>query len=149
MGDSPTDANASMYVKELKALGVTDVVRTCEKTYLPEPSEKEGIRIHDMMFPDGAAPPQDIIQRLDLISERYKVKTNPGIVAVHCVAGLGRASVMAAVALIEVTGIDADDATIKIRAKNKGALNMMQLHYLQGYKRGAGKGGEKSCCAMM
>jgi len=148
--DSPNDTNASMYVTELKALGVTDVVRTCERTYSPEPFEKEGIQVHDMMFPDGAAPPQEIIQRwLDLISERYRGKTHPGIVAVHCVAGLGRAPVMAAVALIEVTGIDADDAIIKIRAKNKGALNVMQLNYLQSYKRGACKGSEKACCAMM
>eukprot|EP00811_Abedinium_folium_P009698 NODE_18964_length_866_cov_3.205683.p2 GENE.NODE_18964_length_866_cov_3.205683~~NODE_18964_length_866_cov_3.205683.p2 ORF type:complete len:164 (-),score=31.62 NODE_18964_length_866_cov_3.205683:244-735(-) len=133
---APTDANSSAYVKELKALGVTDVVRTCESTYSHEPFETEGIRVHEMVFPDGAAPPNDLVGRWrQLIGERYKSKSNPGLVAVHCVAGLGRAPVMAAVALIEMTGVDPMDAVEKIREQQKGALNMMQLQYLQSYKR--------------
>lgn len=119
--DSPSDGTASAYVKELKRLGVTDVVRTCERTYSPEPFEMEGLQVHDMVFPDGAAPTQDVMQRwIDLISERYLDKKKPaGLVAVHCVAGLGRAPVMAAVALIETTGIDPMDAVEKIRAKKQ------------------------------
>eukprot|EP00438_Fugacium_kawagutii_P007387 Skav202178 [mRNA] locus=scaffold3078:131787:138367:- [translate_table: standard] len=64
--DAPCDENSHLYVKELQACGVTDVVRTCEPTYSPELFEKVGIKaqelmpqVHEMTFPDGAAPPQD------------------------------------------------------------------------------------------
>eukprot|EP00434_Breviolum_minutum_P020854 symbB.v1.2.018395.t1/scaffold1460.1/size117342/7 len=43
--DAPCDENSHLYVKELKACGVTDVVRTCEPTYSPELFEKMGIKV--------------------------------------------------------------------------------------------------------
>eukprot|EP00931_Biecheleriopsis_adriatica_P103044 TRINITY_DN77936_c0_g1_i1.p1 TRINITY_DN77936_c0_g1~~TRINITY_DN77936_c0_g1_i1.p1 ORF type:complete len:176 (-),score=24.85 TRINITY_DN77936_c0_g1_i1:100-627(-) len=141
--DAPCDENSYTYVQELKAFGVTDVVRTCEPTYSPENFEKEGIQVHEMTFPDGAAPPDELIQRWNgLICQRYRPKdpTESGMVAVHCVAGLGRAPVMAAVALIEMTAIDAMDAVEKIRERQKGAINARQLKFLQSYKRMSTKG---------
>uniref|UniRef100_A0A7S1WCG4 protein-tyrosine-phosphatase n=1 Tax=Alexandrium catenella TaxID=2925 RepID=A0A7S1WCG4_ALECA len=146
--DAPSDANSAVYVKELKALGVTDVVRTCEPTYSTEHFEKEGIQVHEMTFADGAAPPEDTIQRWnDLIRKRYRSKDEAGLVAVHCVAGLGRAPVMAAVALMEMTAMDAMDAVEKIRERQKGAINARQLKYLQAYKRN--KSSPQACCALM
>jgi len=134
--DTPSDANAGVYVKELKELGVTDVVRTCEPTYATERFLKEGITVHEMTFPDGAAPPDELIlQWHELICQRYRSKDEAGVIAVHCVAGLGRAPVMAAVALMEMTGMDAMDAVEKIRERQKGAINARQLKFLQGYKR--------------
>mmetsp|Transcript_15014 Transcript_15014/g.31317 ORF Transcript_15014/g.31317 Transcript_15014/m.31317 type:complete len:171 (+) Transcript_15014:193-705(+) len=148
--DAPSDTNCAQYVKELKAVGVTDVVRTCEPTYLPERFEKEGIRVHELMFPDGAPPPEDIIQKWnELIHLRYrpKDKNDAGVLAVHCVAGLGRAPVMAAVALIEMTSMDSMDAVEKIREKQKGAINARQLKFLQTYKPTANT--QKCGCAVM
>eukprot|EP00440_Ansanella_granifera_P046051 gb/GFBE01049876.1/.p1 GENE.gb/GFBE01049876.1/~~gb/GFBE01049876.1/.p1 ORF type:complete len:175 (+),score=19.84 gb/GFBE01049876.1/:1-525(+) len=152
--DAPCDENSYTYVQELKAVGVTDVVRTCEPTYSPENFEKEGIQVHEMTFPDGAAPPEDLIQRWNgLICQRYRPKdpADSGIVAVHCVAGLGRAPVMAAVALIELSGIDPMDAVEKIRERQKGAINARQLKFLQSYKRMTHKslsGGPCACAVM-
>eukprot|EP00747_Dinoflagellata_sp_TGD_P169602 gnl/TRDRNA2_/TRDRNA2_198967_c0_seq1.p1 gnl/TRDRNA2_/TRDRNA2_198967_c0~~gnl/TRDRNA2_/TRDRNA2_198967_c0_seq1.p1 ORF type:complete len:179 (-),score=32.67 gnl/TRDRNA2_/TRDRNA2_198967_c0_seq1:64-600(-) len=141
--DAPNDANSAQYVQELKEFGVTDVVRTCEPTYSPTNFEKEGIQVHEMMFPDGAPPPDETIAAwVELIRDRYKSGKSSGkdagdsgLVAVHCVAGLGRAPVMAAVALIEITAIDPMDAVMKIREKQKGAINARQLKFLQAYKR--------------
>uniref|UniRef100_A0A7S2AGP4 protein-tyrosine-phosphatase n=1 Tax=Alexandrium andersonii TaxID=327968 RepID=A0A7S2AGP4_9DINO len=148
--DAPSDANSGVYVKELKALGVTDVVRTCEPTYSTERFEKEGIQVHEMTFADGAAPPDDLIQRWhELIRQRYKSKDDAGVIAVHCVAGLGRAPVMAAVALIEMTSMDAMDAVEKIRERQKGAINARQLKYLQAYKRTTNKSNPPCGCALM
>lgn len=151
--DAPCDANSYSYVQELKAFGVTDVVRTCEPTYSPDNFEKEGIRVHEMTFPDGAAPPDELIQRWNaLVSSRYKPRdpADAGTVAVHCVAGLGRAPVMAAVALIEMTAMDPMDAVEKIREQQKGAFNARQLKYLQTYKRMTHKGTISPCaCALM
>lgn len=73
----------------------------------------------------------------------------PGSVAVHCVAGLGRAPVLVAVALVE-KGMDALDAIMFIRERRKGelgsllwigliryapgAINVRQLKFLENYK---------------
>mmetsp|Transcript_67910 Transcript_67910/g.122356 ORF Transcript_67910/g.122356 Transcript_67910/m.122356 type:complete len:179 (-) Transcript_67910:254-790(-) len=151
--DAPCDANSYSYVQELKAFGVTDVVRTCEPTYSADNFENEGIRVHEMTFPDGAAPPEETIQKwAELICQRYKPKdpTDSGIVAVHCVAGLGRAPVMAAIAMIEMTAMDPMDAVEKIRESRKGAINARQLKFLQSYKRLTSKSSTGPCaCTMM
>eukprot|EP00930_Biecheleria_cincta_P016399 TRINITY_DN13353_c3_g1_i1.p1 TRINITY_DN13353_c3_g1~~TRINITY_DN13353_c3_g1_i1.p1 ORF type:complete len:173 (-),score=26.93 TRINITY_DN13353_c3_g1_i1:109-627(-) len=150
--DAPCDDNSFKYVQELKAVGVTDIVRTCEPTYTPDNFESEGIQVHEMTFPDGAPPPEELLQRwTGLICRRYRAK-NPadtGIVAVHCVAGLGRAPVMAAVALMEMTALDALDAVEKIREKQKGAINARQLKFLQTYRRKTSKGPMGPCCTLM
>jgi len=93
-----------------------------------------------MSFPDGAFPPQDIItkwlnlcRRVFETPEHGKVKT----VGVHCVAGLGRAPVLVAIALIE-GGMKYQDAIQLIRSKRRGAINGRQLEALKKYKRSKG-----------
>ncbi|KAI7691004.1 Protein tyrosine phosphatase type IVA 3 [Sarcoptes scabiei] len=54
-------------------------------------------------------------------------------IAVHCVAGLGRAPVLVAIALIEA-GLKYEDAVEMIRAARRGAINAKQLDYLSEYK---------------
>ncbi|KAH9511053.1 protein-tyrosine phosphatase 4A family member PRL-1 isoform X2 [Dermatophagoides farinae] len=54
-------------------------------------------------------------------------------IAVHCVAGLGRAPVLVAIALIEA-GLKYIDAVEMIRAARRGAINAKQLDYLSEYK---------------
>lgn len=67
-------------------------------------------------------------------------------IAVHCVAGLGRAPVMVAIALIEA-GMSNLDVIDFIRKRRRGAFNSKQLKYIQSYKpRNAGKKGE---CTIM
>lgn len=146
---APHDSNSSAYVEELKAEGVTDVVRVCESTYSPRLFEEEGIKVHEMSFPDGAAPPGEVIEKWNsLLRLRYKSKVPDeiGVVAVHCVAGLGRAPAMAAVALIEMTNMDYMDAIEKIRERKKGAINVRQLEFLRAYKRTTEAG---ACCCVM
>merc|ERR1719510_201549 len=73
--NAPNDDNAAQYILELKNVGVTDVVRTCEPTYSTASFEKAGITVHEMTFPDGAQPPDDIINRWnELVRRRYKPK---------------------------------------------------------------------------
>ena len=97
------------------------------------------MRVHDMVFADGDPPPDDIISRwLNVCKTAFK--GGKGAVAVHCVAGLGRAPVLVAIALIE-DGLDPLDAVQQIRAKRRGAINAKQLSYLETqYKRRGGKG---------
>lgn len=52
----------------------------------------------------------------------------------HCVAGLGRAPVLVAIALIEL-GMAPLDAIEYIREKRRGAFNKPQIMFLDSYKR--------------
>ena len=73
--------------------------------------------------------------------------TGPPTIAVHCVAGLGRAPVLVAIALIEFDGMDAVDAVTMIRRHRRGAINEKQLNYLEQYRRSYKRAGiEGKCC---
>eukprot|EP00591_Stephanopyxis_turris_P005004 CAMPEP_0195514824 /NCGR_PEP_ID=MMETSP0794_2-20130614/6096_1 /TAXON_ID=515487 /ORGANISM="Stephanopyxis turris, Strain CCMP 815" /LENGTH=225 /DNA_ID=CAMNT_0040643149 /DNA_START=619 /DNA_END=1296 /DNA_ORIENTATION=- len=61
--------------------------------------------------------------------------SNEKAIAVHCVAGLGRAPVLVAIALIEFEGFDPVNAVAFIRKHRRGAINEKQLNYLEQYRR--------------
>ncbi|KAI2659380.1 Protein tyrosine phosphatase type IVA 1 [Labeo rohita] len=116
---NPTNATLHKFIEELKKYGVTTVVRVCEATYDANLVVKEGIQVLDWPFDDGAPPSNQIVDDwLNLL--RVKFREEPGCcIAVHCVAGLGRAPVLVALALIE---------------KRRGAFNSKQLFYLEKYR---------------
>uniref|UniRef100_A0A8C1NNP8 Protein tyrosine phosphatase type IVA 3 n=1 Tax=Cyprinus carpio TaxID=7962 RepID=A0A8C1NNP8_CYPCA len=120
-------------LSDLKKYGATTVVRVCEITYDKTPLEKDGITVVDWPFDDGAPPPSKVVEDwLSLLKRRFIEE--PGCcVAVHCVAGLGRAPVLVAVALIE-SGMKYEDAIQFIRQKRRGAINSKQLTYLEKYR---------------
>lgn len=138
--DRPTDATIKEYLKVLKENEVTALVRVCEPTYNTKPLEEAGITIFDWPFEDGDPPSSEVIGKwLDL------VQNTKGRIAVHCVAGLGRAPVMVAISLME-QGLDAEDAVAFIRDKRRGAINRKQLDFLHSYK--PHKKGGKGCLVM-
>lgn len=67
-------------------------------------------------------------------------------IGVHCVAGLGRAPVLVAIALVEFAAMDPVEAVIFIRRHRRGAINGKQLNYLEKYKRQWKGGGTDVCC---
>ncbi|KAJ3183744.1 Protein tyrosine phosphatase type IVA 3 [Irineochytrium annulatum] len=167
--DCPTEATLPMYCEELKSRGVTDVVRVCEPTYDRARMEENGIRLVDWPFADGSIPPSAVIHGfLQMCDDRFhggisgsgsssssaavtttsasadsSENNNSGpAIAVHCVAGLGRAPVLVAIALIE-SGMASLDAVEYVRARRRGAFNTIQLAYLDSYKRSWRKGGVK------
>nr|XP_044619711.1 protein tyrosine phosphatase type IVA 1-like [Equus asinus] len=130
---SPTNASLNKFLQELKRNGVTIIVRVCEATYNTAILEKEGIQVLDWPFDDGAPPPRHIVEKwLKLIKQKFR--QDPGsCIAVHCAAGLGRAPVLVAIALIE-GGMKSEDAVQFIRQKRRGAFNSKQLLYLEKYR---------------
>lgn len=140
--DAPNDANLHLYLKEMKKQRVTDLVRACEPTYTKEQAESAGFRVHELEFQDGESPTSEIIDTwLDLVERVFKNNHNATInendannsIAVHCVAGLGRAPVLVAIALIE-NGFDPINAVEHIRKFRRGAINLRQLKYLEKYE---------------
>lgn len=149
--DRPTDATMDKFIDELQKRGAKDVVRVCEPTYKTEKLDTQGIRVLDWQFDDGNPPPLMVMDEwFNLLKTRFKEE--PGCcVAVHCVAGLGRAPVLVALALIEC-GMKYEDAVELIRSKRRGAINAKQLSFLADYRpksrlklRG---NGHKQCCIM-
>lgn len=154
--DAPTDANIDAYVQILKKNNAKVVVRACEPSYNTKPMLDAGIRVVDLPFADGDPPPTELVTEwLNLIESTLGGKTNKGetaeeiaekkksSIAVHCVAGLGRAPVLVCVYLVEA-GMDPYDAISYVRKKRRGAINARQLQYIESYKRQRGGG----CCVI-
>lgn len=137
--DAPRQGNLHVYIKELRKHHVTDVVRVCEPTYHGAELTSAGITIHEMEYKDGTSPSAELIDRwlklVDRVFFQNKDESNKACIAVHCVAGLGRAPVMVAIALIEFAKMDPVEAVSLIREKRRGAINEKQLLYLEGYKK--------------
>lgn len=168
--DAPRENNLHLYIKECRKHHVTDVVRVCEVTYPASGLESAGISLHELPYPDGHSPPKEILDKwLKLVEERFiksmpssaadsvpashsgslaAVSDCPPCIAVHCVAGLGRAPVLVAIALIEFAGMNYSDAVTLIRKHRRGAINGKQLNWLERYEPKF-KGGDKMCCVMM
>ncbi|OZC06523.1 hypothetical protein X798_06491 [Onchocerca flexuosa] len=131
--DRPSDLTINTYIEELEKHNARAVVRVCEPTYATTPLIVNGIDVLDWEFDDGSAPPPELITKwLSLAKESFKLYPNQSI-AVHCVAGLGRAPVLVAIALMEA-GMKYEDAVDLIRRHRRGALNQKQLNFLQKYK---------------
>lgn len=138
IADAPSNNNLNLYIQEFERYNVTDVVRVCDPTYNAEPLLSRGIKVHEWVFGDGDAPPSQIVNEwLDLVQNRFSgydnAEARPSI-ACHCVAGLGRAPVLVAIALIEA-GMSPLDSVSFIRARRRGAINNKQLKYIENYKR--------------
>lgn len=131
--DRPTDGTIDKFIEELERRGAKDVVRLCDPTYKIERLVDAGIRVLDWQFDDGSPPPNEIVDEwFSLLKTRFREE--PGCcVAVHCVAGLGRAPVLVAIALME-GGMKYEDAVELIRLKRRGAINAKQLSYLEHYR---------------
>jgi len=169
--DAPRQSNLHLYIRECRKQGVTDLVRVCEPTYNGATDlANAGISLHEMAYPDGTSPPKEVIDGwLDLVYQRFIRKSSfpeaspsesNGIsnssvtplpektIAVHCVAGLGRAPVLVAIALVEFNGMDPVDAVSFIRKHRRGAINEKQLDYLEKYRKHwkGSNNATSSCC---
>lgn len=157
--DAPSETNLHLYIREMERYNVSDIVRVCDPSYPKDVVEKHGIKVHELIFPDGEAPPEAVVNYwLGLVESRFghpkAVPVDGGeeeeptgvTIAIHCVAGLGRAPVLVAIALIE-SGMSPFDAISYIRERRRGAINTRQLKFLETYRR-RGKSAQTKCCIM-
>jgi len=136
--DSPTNANMEGHITDLLALKVKHVARASEPTYETQTLERMGIRVHDLQFDDGAPPPDAVRNAWLDLCERCFIKgelERDERISVHCVAGLGRAPLLVAIALIEFANMDAIEAIEFVRnTRHRRAINRRQVTYLEEYK---------------
>lgn len=160
---SPSEQNLADYANLLRRYDVSHVVRTCEPTYSAEKLAALGFEMHEMPFADGESPSPNIISDwlslLDkvcgLADHTRNTTVSPfanqltsdsdvtsscdsdkpkATVAVHCARGLGRAPILAAIALVEA-GLDPFEAVGSIRASRRGAMNGRQMAFVESYTR--------------
>jgi protein tyrosine phosphatase type 4A len=132
--DAPNDDNLPQYITELKKQNVHNLVRACDPTYSVDPLRAISINVHDMPFPDGGAPSDDVVDKwLNLLRNTFKDEGEKETIGVHCVAGLGRAPVLVAIALIE-GGMNPLQAVNFIRERRRGSFNVKQIQWLKVYK---------------
>jgi protein tyrosine phosphatase type 4A len=127
IAETPNDSNISIFIKNLIKLNITHVVRLCGPAYNPSPILRAGIYFHDWEFEDGSYPTQELINKWNQL-----IKLNEPVL-VHCVAGLGRAPVLATISIIEKK-MDQTDAIALMRSKRPQSLNSKQIEWLLEYK---------------
>ncbi|GAA5804652.1 protein-tyrosine phosphatase-like protein [Helicostylum pulchrum] len=140
--DCPTESTLDFYMEEFMRLNVVAVVRCCQPTYSASRLTERDIQVLDLPFKDGGVPPPQVVREwLQLVERNKQIAetardegTIAPTIAVHCVAGLGRAPALVAIALIEM-GMKPLDAIEFIRGKRRGAFNKPQIAYLDSYKR--------------
>jgi len=128
VSSTPAESTVKFFIDEIKKYHITDIVHVCEKSYDDHIFKDMGVVVHDMSFPDGTSAPHDIIK-----SWLQLCKTS-SCVAIHCVAGLGRAPMMVTILLIEL-GMSPLDAIEHVRNQIRGSLNTKQINFLIDYKR--------------
>eukprot|EP00727_Mastigamoeba_balamuthi_P013821 m51a1_g9061 putative dual specificity protein phosphatase cdc14a (402) ;mRNA; f:76882-78759 len=113
------------YIDYFKANNVTAVVRLNKRMYDARRFEKNGIRHFDLIFTDGGIP-----SMAQVTSFLRIVESEPGAVAVHCKAGLGRTGTMICSYLIYKYHFTAPEAISWNRICRPGSVIGQQQQYL-------------------
>jgi cell division cycle 14 len=116
------------YIEYFREKGVTSVIRLNKKMYEGARFTAHGVNHHELYFPDGTCPSEPIMYRfLDIVEKE------PGAIAIHCKAGLGRTGVLICCYMIKNYGFTAEEAMAYIRVCRPGSVIGPQQHYLMQY----------------
>lgn len=146
--ERPSESSMDKFIAEVKKHNAKDVIRAGGDTYKTKRLQENGIRVVDLPYEDGMAPSMEIVKRWCSILRDRQMSEPSFCVAVHCVAGLGRAPVLVAIALMEL-GMRYEDAVELIRLKRKGAINAKQLDYLAKYRPRSRLSSKNKGCTVM
>ena len=113
------------FAEALQDLGVSDVVRLNAPEYDAGVFAAAGIRHHDLFFEDCTEPPPDVVAAFFRIVDGAE-----GVVAVHCLAGLGRTGSLAALHMMRSHGFTAREAMGWLRIMRPGSVIGEQQHFL-------------------
>jgi len=118
------------YLDRFQELGVSDVVRLNDSNkYDRQVFIEAGMRHHDMEFTDCTPPSPEIVLRL-----LAACSGSEGVIAVHCLAGLGRTGTLIALHLIVNHGWSARETIGWLRIVRPGSVIGEQQHFLVSFE---------------
>ena len=116
----------SDYIEVFKSKNVTDIVRLNSPEYDAEEFRLTGFKHHDLYFHDCSTPSDAIVHKFLRLSENAK-----GLVAVHCLAGLGRTGTLIALYMMKHKLFSASEAIAWLRICRPGSVIGPQQQYLE------------------
>jgi protein-tyrosine phosphatase len=118
------------YWAPFRSAGVTAVVRLNKRLYDRRRFTEGGFRHHELFFPDGSCPTPQLVVRFCSL-----VEAEPGVVAVHCKAGLGRTGVLVGLFLMKHYSFTANEALGYLRIVRPGSIIGPQQHFLRDWEQ--------------
>jgi len=118
------------YISKFRYMGITTVIRLNEKTYEETRFTKHGIKHQDLFFIDGSCPSDEVVARFLKI-----IANEPGAVAVHCKAGLGRTGTLIGCFAIKNYHFPAEDFIAWARICRPGSILGPQQQFLLEYEK--------------
>ena len=113
------------YVPLFQRLGVTCVVRFNKKLYDKRAFTRAGIRHVELFYEDGGNPSEQIMQRFIQVCEQ-----EPGAIAVHCKAGLGRTGTNIGAYMMKHWGYSATECMGWMRVCRPGSVIGPQQQFI-------------------
>jgi cell division cycle 14 len=125
LANGGTTLCAADYVDAFSALGVAAVVRLNEPEYEAGDFRVHGIAHYDMVFRDCSTPSDAVVDQFLRIAEAEQ-----GLVAVHCLAGLGRTGTLIGLWMMKHLAFSGREAIAWLRICRPGSVIGPQQAYL-------------------